>query len=294
MLRLGIIGMSEGNGHPYSWSAIFNGYDFEYMKNCPFPVIPDYLSKQTFPDDCIPDTVVSHIWTQSNEMSKDVARSSKIDNIVKNAADMIGQVDAVLLARDDSENHYTMAKPFIEAGVPIYIDKPLCTTVKESERIYALEKYDGQIFTGSAMAYSNEINMSDEDWNDLGELQNVDAVTPKKWETYSIHIIEPVLKFFDYTANIINYSVNNFNNSRTLVLNWEHGITTCFKNLHKSSCPIKIVLYGSKSVHEINFTDTFSAFKNTLNEFVQIVQKKKKNESKEITLRSIEIIEKGL
>lgn len=26
MLKLGIIGLSEGNGHPYSWSAIINGH----------------------------------------------------------------------------------------------------------------------------------------------------------------------------------------------------------------------------------------------------------------------------
>jgi hypothetical protein len=26
-VRLGIIGASPGNGHPYSWSAFFNGYD---------------------------------------------------------------------------------------------------------------------------------------------------------------------------------------------------------------------------------------------------------------------------
>jgi hypothetical protein len=26
-IKLGIIGASKGNGHPYSWSAIFNGYD---------------------------------------------------------------------------------------------------------------------------------------------------------------------------------------------------------------------------------------------------------------------------
>ena len=31
-LKLGVIGMSEGNGHPYSWSAIFNGFDREEMK----------------------------------------------------------------------------------------------------------------------------------------------------------------------------------------------------------------------------------------------------------------------
>ena len=45
-LKLGVIGLSEGNGHPYSWSAIFNGYDPEYMKDCPWEVIPEYLSKQ--------------------------------------------------------------------------------------------------------------------------------------------------------------------------------------------------------------------------------------------------------
>ena len=45
-LKLGIIGISEGNGHPYSWSAIFNGYNEEYMIQCPFESIPEYLSKQ--------------------------------------------------------------------------------------------------------------------------------------------------------------------------------------------------------------------------------------------------------
>ena len=39
-IKLGIIGMTEGNGHPYSWSAIFNRYDVDAMtKECPFPGI---------------------------------------------------------------------------------------------------------------------------------------------------------------------------------------------------------------------------------------------------------------
>ncbi len=41
-LTLGIIGSSSGNGHPYSWSAIFNGYDKSLMNDCPFDVIPKY------------------------------------------------------------------------------------------------------------------------------------------------------------------------------------------------------------------------------------------------------------
>ena len=30
-IRLGILGMTEGNAHPFSWSAIINGYDKEEM-----------------------------------------------------------------------------------------------------------------------------------------------------------------------------------------------------------------------------------------------------------------------
>ncbi len=45
-LRLAMLGMIEGNGHPYSWSAIVNGYDPAAMAACPYPVIPVYLGKQ--------------------------------------------------------------------------------------------------------------------------------------------------------------------------------------------------------------------------------------------------------
>ena len=44
-LKIGIIGYSEGNGHPYSWSAIFNGYNRVLMESCGFTVIPRYLEK---------------------------------------------------------------------------------------------------------------------------------------------------------------------------------------------------------------------------------------------------------
>jgi hypothetical protein len=36
-IRLAMLGCSSGNGHPYSWSAMFSGYDRERMtRECPF------------------------------------------------------------------------------------------------------------------------------------------------------------------------------------------------------------------------------------------------------------------
>ncbi len=46
LIRLGMLGMVDGNGHPYSWSAIFNGYDPGEMAKCPYTGIPAYLNKE--------------------------------------------------------------------------------------------------------------------------------------------------------------------------------------------------------------------------------------------------------
>ena len=92
MLNLGIIGMSPGNGHPYSWSAIFNGYNKEKMAECPFPVIPEYLVERKPEDFGIDGAKVTHIWAQDREISRHVAESSLIPNVVENMNDMISEI----------------------------------------------------------------------------------------------------------------------------------------------------------------------------------------------------------
>ena len=45
-LNIGIIGSNEGNGHPISFSSIFNGYNKKYLnKFCKFDLIKQYLPK---------------------------------------------------------------------------------------------------------------------------------------------------------------------------------------------------------------------------------------------------------
>lgn len=294
ILKLGIIGMSEGNGHPYSWSAIFNGYNQNYMKDCPFPVIPEYLSKQIFPDDCIKEAKVTHIWTQDKKISEHISNASNIENIVENYEDMIGNVDAILLARDDSQNHFDMAKPFINAGLPIYIDKPFSTSLTDAKRIYDLERYKGQIFSCSALSYATELKLTDDMKEKIGEIKYIDACVIKDWNKYSMHIIEPVLKMMDDYGKIISSSVNSYNNCKTIIVNWENNVTTSFKTLYYCKCPIKITVYGTNATKELIFVDSYNSFKSALNEFIQIVKKEQENTSKKITLKAIEIIEKGM
>ena len=79
-IALAMLGMVDGNGHPYSWSAIFNGYDPEAMASCPFAGIPEYLDKQPKHTLGIPGAKVTHIWTDDPADAVAVAKASLIPN----------------------------------------------------------------------------------------------------------------------------------------------------------------------------------------------------------------------
>src|ERR1039457_1435149 len=96
-IRLGMAGMVDGNGHPYSWSAIFNGFDAAAMARCPYPVITEYLSRQPPAALGIPGARVTHLWCDAPKAAQLVPQASLVPNVVTEATDMIGHVDAVII-----------------------------------------------------------------------------------------------------------------------------------------------------------------------------------------------------
>ena len=188
MFKLAALGMNPGNGHAYSWSAIFNGYDREEMAKCPYAVIPKYLSAQDPATMQIPDARVTHIWVQDRQQAESVARASLIPNIVEKPEDVIGQVDAAFICMDVGQKHLPMARPFIEARVPLFIDKPLCIDCAD---LLEFRKYYQQglpLLSSSALRFSKEIAELDRD--SLGPITFATGIMVKYWENYGIHAME--------------------------------------------------------------------------------------------------------
>lgn len=268
-LRLGIIGLSPGNGHPYSWSAIFNGYNPVEMAKCPFPAIPAYLAGRNFPRDAIPGAKVTHVWTQDPSMSSRIAAAARIPNVADQIGDMIGNVDAVLLARDDAENHEKFAAPFLDAGLPIYIDKPLALSVDAAQRLYALQRRQGQIFTCSALRYAREFQITAADRTELGDIIYVDACAPKDWDTYAIHVIEPLLAIVGQDATALT---SHGGKTRHLDLRWPSGTTGRITTLGTENSPFVLRIFGKNGWRRLEFSDTFSAFRLALAAYLDIVR----------------------
>ena len=294
-IRLGIIGLSDGNGHPYSWSAIINGFCPDDMAHCEFPVIQRYLAEQKWPEARITGVEVTHIWTQSHELSSRVARAALIPNVVKTPEAMLGFVDGILLARDDAENHYAFAKPFIEAGIPIYIDKPVALSLVNLDALYMLQQYDGQIFTCSALRYASELELSDEIRERIGRIHHVQATTPKSWEKYAVHIIEPVLRLLIKEEITTISTLPIATNGRLVVATFADHTTAGFAAMGDNVvAPISICVYGSNGWHDLIFSNSFVAFRRALQDFIDGIKTRSCRSPFEFNRRVVTIIEAGL
>ena len=274
MIKLGIIGMSYGNGHPFSWSAIINGYfDSTLISEYGYPGISTYLeaNKATLG---VVGAQVTHAWTQSRQISECIAKATNIQNVVDNLEDMIGQVDAVLLSRDDPENHVSMSKPFIEAGIPIFIDKPLANT-PEDLAYFKEEHVQGKfIMSCSSMRYASENSVAKMEYKALGKLELITAVGKKDWPKYGVHMLEAIFMLLDDVRPV---SVKHVGQSQkdTVCLHFENGVQAVVHLFMDIAPTFQVSLFGQDSWRLIEYKNWYAMFRDNIIEFVRSVQEGK-------------------
>ena len=273
-IRIAMLGLSPGNGHPYSWSAMFNGYNEKLMtEECPYKGIPDYLNKQPKSTLSIPGAKVTHICcTGTGEFEAEhVARCSLIPHVVKKPEDVIGEVDAVIIATDIGSEHVERARPFVEAGIPIFVDKPLVDNA-EDLKIFNRWVAEGKpIMSGSSMRYVKEFIPYHESTYNLGELRYITTTSAKKWETYGIHALEGVFPIVG--PGFI--SCRNTGTEERNIVHFKHkkGIDVVFSviaDMYGGSG--NLLLCGTRGSDSLTSMDSFYSFRKQLVKFVEYLR----------------------
>ncbi|NPV55028.1 MAG: Gfo/Idh/MocA family oxidoreductase [Firmicutes bacterium] len=268
MIRLAMLGRSEGNGHPYSWSAIINGgYDEERMKRIPFPVIYDYLSRQPGENLGIEGAKVTHVWTENREDAEDIAATSLIEHIVDRPEDVIGEVDAVIIGEDVGSLHLGLARPFIERNIPIFIDKPLTDNEADLREFVRYFREGRPVLSSSGYRYAREIEEMDREA--IGEIEFVDCMMNKSWEKYGIHALEGLWRISGGGVE----RVQNLGTERANVvhLRYADGRQAVVNVIYRSQLARYDVI-GSKASRTIAIADSFYMFKKQLESFVEFVR----------------------
>ena len=95
---------------------------------------------------------------------------------------MCKEVDAVLLESVDGRPHLKQAIPVIEAGLPMFIDKPVAGSLKDAVAIFSLAKKKGvPVFTSSSLRFAKNSQA----------VRNGSIGKVKRCETFSPCAIEP-------------------------------------------------------------------------------------------------------
>jgi hypothetical protein len=272
-LRLAFLGMVEQNGHPFSWGAIINGkYDDALIRKAGYPGISDYLSAESASALGLPGVEVTHIWCDNRADAEAVAASAQIPHIVAEPTDVLGHVDAVVIPTDKGEEHLDRARPFVDAGLPVFIDKPL-TICEDHLSQFARWHDEGKpIYSSSAMRYATEFRELRERLDEVGEPRLIVVTCAKSWERYGIHALECVYGLLPPGGW---RDVSNTGGLAANIVHVRHEqpvdvVLAVNYDMFGGFCHVTV--YGTKGHLNARFKDTFTAFKAQLVTFVDALR----------------------
>ena len=269
MINTGIIGLSEGNGHPFSFSAIINGYDKIELKKSGWKVIYDYLQTKKKHQFGIKDVRITHAWTQSKEITQQLCKACLIKNHCSSIDEMYKNVDAVIIARDDWKQHLNLALPFLKMNIPVFIDKPMTLDTNQLKifRGYVLKN---KLMSCSGFRFSTELD-SLRKLNFNQDKLMFNGTVINDLDKYGIHILDAIAGIGISFKNIIQITRINsiFENYYILLKNNVEVNLTCLGKFTKT---FHVSIFTKKFHKHFNLNDNFGAFRRTLINFFNMIK----------------------
>ena len=271
MIKLGIIGYSKLNGHPYSFSGIINGINKYYFKNyANWPFIYEYLIKNKKKLG-FKGMRITHVWTQNYILTKKIANACLIKNACLSLKEMNQDIDAVIIARDDWKSHFNLAIPFLKNNIPTFVDKPLTLNKKEMVLFKPYLK-KGILMSCSGLRFSAKILDLKKNLKKLGRIKCIEALVVNNFEKYGVHMLDIINELL----GVKYHSICKISpNKQFYKITTKNGISFFLKCLGKVDKIFEINLFCSKKNLKIKIDDNFNAFYNTLRNFEKMIKTKK-------------------
>jgi hypothetical protein len=282
ILRLGMIGLSEGNGHPVSFTSIINGFDEEAFSILGWPVIESYLKRRAPEDIGIAGAKVTSVWNQDRAFSEKLARVCKIGHVCSSLDEMHSNVDAVILARDDYELHLEMAAPFLDAGIPVFIDKPLAVSSQDL-RAFRKSAWKGKIASFSGAKKAIELDSVRSGQIDFGEIKLVRGTVLNSWLKYGVHMIDAIMGAFPNVEFQAVRAIKRAGQTHYFISTNTFDVEIV--PLGSIGKTFQIDIFATKQNFTTHIYDNFAMFRRTLEWFVSAMKSPQKES---ILSRSLE------
>ncbi len=260
MIRIGMVGGAK-SWHAKSFSEMFNGYDEALARQHNFPL---YKAR-------VEGARVTHIWDPDREAGELIAKICGIENVVPYMEEMIGKVDGVIIADDTTMKHQRRAIPFLRAGLPTFVDKPLSPSIEEAEELISFAKENNTPFMScSALRYAKEVEEFLSQKEEIGEILTGNSICSGDLIFYGIHALEQLYVCIGPGIKCVQ---NVGEEGKDIVVitkgDGRKFILTVYKEI---SYLFQMNLYGSKGWREVRVEDSDYFYSNMLRAFVRMVE----------------------
>ena len=87
-----------------------------------------------------------------------ILKNSACQYITEQYDEFVDQVDGVMITSRHGSRHLEYARPYLEKGIPVWIDKPICSSIEDAKELVRLAcKYNTPVCGGSSLIFSKEI-----------------------------------------------------------------------------------------------------------------------------------------
>jgi len=237
--------------------------------------------------------------------------------VVDSISELLKQVEVVLLETNDGRLHLTQALEVFEAGKPMFIDKPVAASLRDTLKIYqAAAESKASTFSASSLRYikfGQEIRSGEL----IGKVLGADTYSPAKLEAthpdlfwYGIHGVEALYTVMRGGCQM----VKRFHNSGTdiVVGEWSEGRVGTFRGTRTGKHLYGGTAYGENGNHVLGpyngyaplvkaFIEFFQTGKSPVSAeetieiyaFMEAADESKRREGKEVSLAEVIEMAKG-
>lgn len=167
--------------------------------------------------------------------------------------ELLGAVDAVLIESNEGAVHRRRAEPFLAAGLPVFIDKPLAITVEDARAMADLAaRHRAPLLSASSLRFAREIEAITVD-EGLGVIRGADVHCPAPLHDvnpglfhYGVHGVEMLYALLG--AGCVEVSCTSEERGEVVVGRWVDGRLGVLRGLRGAASGYGFTAYGERSI----------------------------------------------
>lgn len=219
MINLAVVG--ETLIHKFIYPGHLNGFSPADMNALGGWMADMHKGRDGAPLD--PDVRVTVIASPDQESAAAIAKACLIERVLPSVEALSPDaVDGVIILENDGNKHLPFARPFLEAGKFVYMDKPVAERIADVEEMRRLAERSGAtVMGGSALRYSGVVAEA-KAYMEQKAPTSVSIVGPGSWYEYACHPVETLEAIFGSRVRRVR-GLGDLNRGAVAV-EWESGL----------------------------------------------------------------------